>query len=75
LADGKYDTHPGDPQFDPYPFGFLTLSVSLEAIFLSVFVLLSQNRQAAKDRVPTSNTMSTSKPSWKSRTSTKNWIA
>lgn len=42
---------PGLPQFDPYPFGFLTLSVSLEAIFLSVFVLLSQNRQAAKDRV------------------------
>ena len=42
---------PGVPQFDPYPFGFLTLAVSLEAIFLSVFVLLSQNRQAAKDRV------------------------
>lgn len=42
---------PGIPQFDPYPFGFLTLTVSLEAIFLSVFVLLSQNRQAAKDRV------------------------
>jgi len=39
------------PQFDPFPFGFLTLTVSLEAIFLSVFVLLSQNRQAAKDRV------------------------
>lgn len=42
---------PGIPQFDPYPFGFLTLAVSLEAIFLSVFVLLSQNRQASKDRV------------------------
>jgi len=42
---------PGIPQFDPYPFGFLTLAVSLEAIFLSVFVLLSQNRQSAKDRV------------------------
>jgi CRP/FNR family transcriptional regulator, cyclic AMP receptor protein len=39
------------PQFDPYPFGFLTLAVSLEAIFLSVFVLLSQNRFAAKERV------------------------
>jgi CRP/FNR family cyclic AMP-dependent transcriptional regulator len=37
--------------FDTYPFGFLTLCVSLEAIFLSVFVLLSQNRQAIKDRV------------------------
>ena len=42
---------PGITQFDPYPFGFLTLAVSLEAIFLSVFVLLSQNRQAAKDRI------------------------
>jgi CRP/FNR family cyclic AMP-dependent transcriptional regulator len=42
---------PGLRQFDPFPFGFLTLTVSLEAIFLSVFVLLSQNRQAAKDRV------------------------
>ena len=39
---------PTIPQFDPYPYGFLTLAVSLEAIFLSVFVLLSQNRQAAK---------------------------
>lgn len=32
--------------FDPYPFGLLTMIVSLEAIFLSVFVLISQNRQA-----------------------------
>lgn len=32
--------------FDPYPFGFLTMVVSLEAIFLSVFVLISQNRAA-----------------------------
>ena len=42
---------PGFQAFDPYPFGFLTLAVSLEAIFLSVFVLLSQNRLAAKERV------------------------
>jgi uncharacterized membrane protein len=33
--------------FDPFPYGLLTLIVSLEAIFLSTFVLLSQNRQAA----------------------------
>ena len=33
--------------FDPYPFGFLTMVVSLEAIFLSIFVLMSQNREAA----------------------------
>src|SRR5215467_12345824 len=37
--------------FDPFPFQFLTMAVSLEAIFLSIFVLVSQNRQAAKDRV------------------------
>ena len=42
---------PASLRFDPYPFNFLTMCVSLEAIFLSVFVLLSQNRQAAKDRV------------------------
>jgi uncharacterized membrane protein len=41
----------GLPQFDPYPFGLLTMIVSLEAIFLSCFVLISQNRQAEKDRV------------------------
>jgi Predicted membrane protein len=42
---------PGIPQFDPYPFGFLTLAVSLEAIFLATLVLFSQNRQAAKDKI------------------------
>src|SRR5215208_1329710 len=41
----------GVPPFDPYPFGLLTMIVSLEAIFLSCFVLVSQNRQAEKDRV------------------------
>lgn len=35
---------PGIVPFDPYPFGFLTMVVSLEAIFLSIFVLISQNR-------------------------------
>lgn len=37
--------------FDPFPFGLLTMAVSLEAIILSVFVLLSQNRQIERDRV------------------------
>jgi len=41
----------GAVAFDPYPFGLLTMIVSLEAIFLSCFVLVSQNRQAEKDRV------------------------
>jgi CRP/FNR family transcriptional regulator, cyclic AMP receptor protein len=37
--------------FDPFPFGLLTMVVSLEAIILSVFVLLSQNRQVIKDHI------------------------
>lgn len=34
------------PTFDPYPFNFLTMVVSIEAIFLSIFVLVSQARAA-----------------------------
>lgn len=37
---------PGIRPFDPFPFGLLTMIVSLEAIFLSTFVLISQNRAA-----------------------------
>jgi len=37
--------------FDAYPFEFLSVIVSLEAIFLSLFVLTSQNRQRARDRI------------------------
>ena len=37
--------------WDAFPYGLLTMCVSLEAIILSVFVLLSQNRQVARDRV------------------------
>jgi uncharacterized membrane protein len=37
---------PGVEPFDPFPFGLLTMAVSLEAIFLSIFVLVSQNRAA-----------------------------
>ena len=36
--------HLGIPPFDPFPYGLLTMVVSLEAIFLSTFVLISQNR-------------------------------
>ncbi|MDB4876769.1 MAG: hypothetical protein JWM41_3215 [Gemmatimonadetes bacterium] len=35
------------PEFDPYPFGLLTMIVSLEAIFLSIFVLMAQKRESA----------------------------
>ena len=37
----------GRAPFDPFPFGLLTLVVSLEAIFLSIFVLMSQKRESA----------------------------
>ena len=37
---------PGVTPFDPFPFPFLTMTVSLEAIFLALFVLASQNRLA-----------------------------
>lgn len=38
----------GVPAFDPFPYGLLTMVVSLEAIFLSTFVLISQNRLSAE---------------------------
>src|SRR5687768_1324860 len=41
----------GRKAFDPFPFGLLTMVVSLEAIFLSIFVLVSQNRSGEKDRI------------------------
>lgn len=36
----------GVPPFDPFPFGLLTMVVSLEAIFLAIFILVSQNRSS-----------------------------
>jgi uncharacterized membrane protein len=36
----------GLPKFDPFPFGLLTMIVSLEAIFLSIFVLMTQGRES-----------------------------
>ena len=40
---------PGVSIFDPFPFGLLTMTVSLEAIFLAIVVLISQNRSAKID--------------------------
>jgi uncharacterized membrane protein len=40
------DIVPGIHPFDPFPFGLLTMIVSLEAIVLAIFVLISQNRAA-----------------------------
>jgi uncharacterized membrane protein len=36
---------------EPFPFGLLTMIVSLEAIFLSTFLLISQNRADAKREI------------------------
>ena len=35
---------------EPFPYGLLTMVVSLEAIFLTTLVLMSENRQEARDR-------------------------
>ena len=40
LNSGRF----GVRAFDPFPYGLLTMVVSMEAIFLSTFVLISQNR-------------------------------
>jgi len=37
--------------WDPYPFNFLTMIVSLEAIFLSTFVLIAENREAKRNEI------------------------
>ena len=37
---------PERQRIDPFPFSFLTLVLSIEAIFLSIFILMSQNRAA-----------------------------
>ncbi len=37
------------PMFDPFPYGLLTMIVSLEAIFLATFIMITQNRMALED--------------------------
>ncbi len=44
-------TFPEDSRFDPYPFIFLTLVLSLQAAYAAPLILLAQNRQADRDRV------------------------
>jgi uncharacterized membrane protein len=39
---------PGVPVFDPYPFVFLTMIVSMEAVLVSTFVLMKQNRMTRR---------------------------
>ena len=42
---------PPRPQFDEYPFIFLTLMLSLQASYAAPLILLAQNRQESRDRV------------------------
>ena len=44
-----WNTLPGVPKFDPFPFMLLGLVVSVEAIFLATFVLMKQNRMSKRD--------------------------
>jgi len=39
------------PRFDPYPFLLLSVVVSIEAIFLSTFVLMKQNRMSRREEL------------------------
>ena len=43
-----YQPYPGLRPFDPYPFLLLSVVVSIEAIFLSTFVLMKQNRMSRR---------------------------
>ncbi|MGH2508114.1 MAG: DUF1003 domain-containing protein, partial [Ktedonobacteraceae bacterium] len=42
-------------QFDPYPFILLNLALSFQAGFAAPFIMISQNRQAEKDRITAQN--------------------
>jgi uncharacterized membrane protein len=44
-------TAPADWRFDPFPFIFLTLVLSLQASYAAPLILLAQNRQDDRDRV------------------------
>ncbi len=39
---------PGVPAFDPYPYMFLNMALSMEAVLLSTFVLMKQNREGKR---------------------------
>ena len=47
INTGSFSVKP----FDPFPYGLLTMLVSLEAIFLATFIMINQNRQALVDTV------------------------
>lgn len=51
LVAGEGFFAPLIPAFDPFPFGLLTMIVSLEAIFLATFIMITQNRQELEDEL------------------------
>ncbi len=57
-------------RFEKFPFGLLTMIVSLEAIFLSTFVMISQNRADAKRR---SSPTTSGRPSRKRTSKTRSY--
>lgn len=44
ILAGQGVLEPYVPAFDPFPYGLLTMIVSLEAIFLATFIMITQNR-------------------------------
>jgi uncharacterized membrane protein len=50
---------------DPFPFGLLTMIVSLEAIFLSTFVMISQNRADERRQVIADHQWELTQVEWK----------
>lgn len=49
ILGGEGHLYPYINKFDPFPYGLLTMIVSLEAIFLATFIMINQNRQALVD--------------------------
>ena len=49
-----WNSIPGLPHFDTYPFIFLTLLLSLQAAYAAPIILMSQNRQGERDRAQAS---------------------
>ncbi|MBU2632195.1 DUF1003 domain-containing protein, partial [Patescibacteria group bacterium] len=48
---GQGHLKPYLPAFDPFPYGLLTMIVSLEAIFLATFIMITQNRQELEEEL------------------------
>ena len=55
LANSVFLLSTGTPPFDPYPFILLNLFLSLVAAIQAPIIMMSQNRQAAKDRLQASH--------------------